>query len=133
MPTLLLVILLLLLTGCADRSSESLRLETRDGIVDLAEQLPGEWKRVCLLPPYSTNRMASDLLGFEYNIESRSRIVSSDSITLLLTVDGRSVVDGFEIGRRNIDFSSLGTVCYGRGEATFTLPDQGWPHARHVN
>jgi hypothetical protein len=76
--------------------------------------------------------MASDLLGFEYNIESRSRIVSSDSITLLLTVDDSAVVHGFEIGRRNIDFSSLGAVCYGRGEATFSLPEQGWPHAKHA-
>ena len=39
---------------------------------------------------------------------------------------------GVEIGRRNLDFPSLGPVCYGRDEAKFQLPDHGWPHARHA-
>ena len=39
---------------------------------------------------------------------------------------------GVEIGRRNLDFPSLGPVCYGRGEETSQFPDHGWPHARHA-
>ena len=132
MVRFLILILVLSLPGCSTRSSETLVLDTDSGIIDLAEQLPGEWQRVCILPPYSTNRTAKELLGLDYNVELRTNIASSDSITLLLTVDTVAVVGAFEIGRRNIDFSSLGAVCYGRSEARFSLPEQGWPHASHA-
>ena len=132
MVRFLILILVLSLPGCSTRSSETLVLDTDSGIIDLAEQLPGEWQRVCILPPYSTNRTARELLGFDYDVESRSAIPASDGITLLLAVDNGTVVGAFEIGRRNIDFASLGAVCYGRSEARFSLPEQGWPHARHA-
>jgi hypothetical protein len=132
MVRFLILILVLSLPGCSTRSSETLVLDTDSGIVDLAEQLPGEWQRVCILPPYSTNRTARELLGFDYNVESRSAIPASDGITLLLAVDSGAVAGAFEIGRQNIDFASLGAVCYGRSEARFSLPEQGWPHARHA-
>ena len=132
MARYLILILVLSLSGCGTHSSKPLVLDTDSGIVDLAEQLPGEWQKVCILPPYSTNRAAKELLGFEYNVEWHSSITVSDSITLLLTVDHGAVAKGFEIGRRNLDFSSLGSVCYGRSEARFSLPEHGWPHAKHA-
>ena len=74
MVRFLILILVLSLPGCSTRSSETLVLDADSGIIDLAEQLPGEWQRVCILPPYSTNRTARELL-----VANRVRLLTCDT------------------------------------------------------
>ena len=127
----LLVLIALCLVAC-EKNSETLALNTSEKFIDLAVHIPGNWSKVCVLPPYTTNAMAKELLGFGYNVELNTNISTSDSITLLLTISGNTVLQAFEVNRRNADFSSLGAKCYPRSNAKFRLPDSGWPKVSEI-
>lgn len=120
--------------GCSKSTdAESLDLRVAEHRVDLTDQLPGEWDRVCVLAPYSTDRHARQVLGIDAEISLHSRIVYSDSIALLVTVRDAEVAGLFEIARDNVDFAHLGGECFVRGESTFAIPDAGHPYATHVD
>ena len=122
------------LCACSSGTPKALKLalEPSGGRIDLSESLPGEWGRVCVIPPYSTNEHASEILGIPLNIESKSSIYMLDSIALLVAMWGESVSGLFEVPRGGVDFTHLGGKCYRRGDARFAVPERGHPFATPV-
>jgi len=105
--------------------------------IDLSVELLGNWQRVCIITPYSNNQYAEEILGFKFDVENNSSILSSDGITLLITVKDNEVVEYFEVPRNNLDFSSLKTGksrCYIKGNAKFKIIEgkAGWHSAQQA-
>lgn len=123
----------MLLSGCQQEDQLSDRIQqalSGHDQVDLATTIPGDWVRVCILGPYSDNASASKVLGFEWNVESRSSIKSNEGITLLLFVRDNETVASTEYPRRFGDFSNLSGRCFSRTRARFVQvdkPNTGWP------
>jgi hypothetical protein len=119
-----------LLVGCqqgANISSNIQRALSEKGGVDLAATVPGQWERVCVLGPYSNNATASQTLGFPWDVESHSSIVSNDGISLLLFVQDSKVIAYTEHERRFGDFSNLSGRCFPRSNARFARQDEKRP------
>ena len=57
--------------------------------------------------PYSDNKAGQKLLGFDWDLESKTSIASNDKIALLLFVKGQEVVETVEHPRRDGDFANL--------------------------
>jgi hypothetical protein len=123
-----------LLVSCGPSVPTVTRLEVSpvSGKVDLSTALSGNWDRVCMLAPYSTNEHAMTVLGAPVDIESKSDINSLDSITLLVTMKRDGVTGLFEVPRKNADFTPLGGKCYFRGDSMFEVPAQGHPFATKI-
>ena len=98
--------------------------------VNLADVLPGDWDKVCILGPYSDNKATKETIGFHWDIESQSSIESNDRIALLLFLKDHTVVKSVEHARRDGDFTNLSRQCFPKTHATFyhqTNPKKGWP------
>ena len=130
-----IIILVIGLLGCSEETLQAQELEFNlsKAYVDLAETLIGDWERVCVITPYSSNEYASEVIGFDVNVEERSDISALDDISLLVTVKNQNIEDMYEVPRENIDFSSLGAQCYARGNARFIIRHDkfGQPQASH--
>jgi hypothetical protein len=129
----LALLLVSVVSSCGNSVStaKQLELSTQDGEVDLSEKFSGNWDTVCILPPYSTNEHAKAVLGVPLSVETKSKITSSDSIILIVTMQRGRVAGLYEIPRRNIDFTALGSKCYLRRDTKFTVSEDGHPFARH--
>src|SRR5215217_8088707 len=75
--------------------------------VDLAEAVPGQWDRVCVIGPYNDNAAVRTTLGFDWDAQSQTSIYVNDGISLLLFVSGGRVVQYVEHPRNSGDFSNL--------------------------
>jgi hypothetical protein len=87
--------------------------------VNLSSAVPGSWERVCILGPYSNNAAANGALGFNWPAESLTSIKENDGISLLIFVQGKSVVGYVEQPRNVGDFTNLSGRCFLRGSAKF--------------
>ena len=121
------------LAGCdGGPLSYQLGLQPVQGYVDLSHALPGDWARVCILGPYSTNDIARDVVGRDVNVQTRSSIYHSDSYALAVTVGDGDTVDLYDIYRTPSDFTRLHGECYRRDDALFLVAETGHPFATHV-
>jgi len=127
-----LVLILAALTGCRDSASSSIAdqfsASGRKG-VDLAAAVPGNWDRVCILGPYSSDAVAAQTLGFTWPAETLTDIEQDDGISLLVFVQGKSVIDYVEHSRGSGDFSNLTGRCFPRTSTKFVQvaePVKGW-------
>ena len=100
-----------------------------DGRVDLAAEFAGQWDRVCVLGPYTTNRRATEILGVDVDVYGRSQIASSDGITLLVTMNADAAAGMYEVALRPVDFTPLAGCCFSRSDAVFRVPEEGRPLA----
>jgi hypothetical protein len=89
------------------------------GNVDLVEANPGDWDRVCVLGPYSSNDTAKRTLGFAWDVEGRTPIRRNDGIAVLLFVHGKQVSEHVEHPRNLGDFAHLSGKCIPRAQARF--------------
>ena len=131
---LILISILFLLVSCSFEKVQSKTFDVKDGQLNLTELLDGDWNKVCILTPYSTNDFAAKILGFEYNVASQSNIAMLDSISLLVTIKNGAVLGEYEIKRTNVDFSSLGAGCYPRKSSKFKVikDEKGWHELKHT-
>ena len=127
--TLNLALWVFLATACAKPAD----FAPVNGVIDLAEAIPGDWDRVCVLNPYTTNSMAKQVIGIPVNVQMRSDIYSSDSITLLVAVDGEQVFEMVEVSRNVADFTPVGGTCFERSQARFNVTESGYRYARPVD
>lgn len=106
----IIVVLCLLSISCSEYyGAPSKTLDISSGTVDLSKQLQGNWDKVCLLTPYFNNESTENVLGFKFNVEEKSRIFVSDSITLVVTVKNNEILKRYEISRNNIDLGPVHT------------------------
>lgn len=127
------VFLGLFAAGCdSGPLSTQLGLLPVEGHVDLSQALPGEWTKVCILGPYSTNGRAREVLGADVNIQTRSSVYHSDSYALLVTMQGTRVEALYDVYRTPSDFTRMSGECFKRDDALFFVADEGHPFAKHV-
>ena len=103
-------------------------LAANDGTkLDLRLVVVSDWDRVCIFGPYTNNSEAKKTLGFEWNIEARTDIRTSEGINVLAFVKDSSVLDYAEHPRRKGDFAELRGKCLDRDHAVL-LPVRrdGW-------
>ena len=129
----MLVLILVAITGCRDSASSSIAEQFsasgRKG-VDLAAAVPGNWDRVCVVGPYSSDAVAAQTLGFEWPAETLTDIERDDGISLLVFVRDKSAIDYVEHSRGSGDFSNLTGRCFSHTKAKFVQvakPVKGWP------
>lgn len=117
----LLLLVIVSVSACTVDEAIKIKLKSVDGRVSFSDELPGVWNEVCVLPPYTTNETAYEILGSYHDVESRSGIYASDWITLLVTLDNGGVVGLFEVERNEIDLTPLGGNCYPRDESDISV------------
>ena len=117
-----------LATACAKPAE----FTPENGVLDLAKAIPGDWDRVCILNPYTTNSLAKEVVGIPVNVQMRSDIPTSDSITLLVTVDDDDVHELVEVSRNIADFTPVGGECFEYSDARFSVTESGHRYARPV-
>lgn len=128
-----LLLILAALAACSNRDSSSIADKFSASArksVDLAIAVPGNWDRVCILGPYSSDVAAAETLGFEWLAESLTDIGHSDGISLLVFAQAKTVLKYVEHPRGSGDFSNLTGRCFPRGSAKFVQvgqPVNGWP------
>ena len=86
--------------------------------INLAVLGPDSWERVCVLPPYTDNKQAEEILGFKWNSDSKTSIGGSDGINVLVFVRGSEVVSYTEHPRNKGDFARMKPRCLERKHAT---------------
>jgi hypothetical protein len=133
--SILFALIACLTAACSSDSSTSAAIarqfsSSRNTSIDLAVAVPGAWEKVCVLGPYANNETARRTLGFEWDAEAKSSIRTNDGISLLLFVQGQTVVAYAEYPRHAGNFSNLSAQCFSQREAQFIhvqKPDKGWP------
>ena len=115
------ILLILALTGCDSNDiSESIEMQVgTTQAVHLRTAAPGDWDRICVLGPYSSDQAVRDALGFNWPAQSRSSIGESDGISLLLFIREQEVVYSVEHPRDKGDFSQLSGRCFSPEQAQF--------------
>tara|TARA_R110000737_G_scaffold344635_1_gene372016 strand:- start:468 stop:875 length:408 start_codon:yes stop_codon:yes gene_type:complete len=129
------LLLVLFCSACSKIGNAPERtFDVSNNTVDLSQEIKGDWDRVCIFTPYFNNQGAEEVLGFKFDIESKSGIYISDGITLLVVVNANEVTQYFEVPRNNIDFSSLKSDCYKKGDAKFKIikGKTGWLSVQHT-
>jgi hypothetical protein len=89
--------------------------------LDLA-QLPTapDWGHVCIFGPHTDNATASAVLGLKnWDIETYSKVATSDAISTLVFVAGRHVEYVVEFPNDEGSFAKLGKQCFPREKALF--------------
>ena len=133
------VVVVLLLAACTSRDrgiSEKLTAEfdaSTSAPIDMAKIGPPGWEKLCVLGPYSTNEAAEQTLGFKWDVEHKSDVVTNDGINLLLFVKGHEVLAHSEHRRDKGDFLKLEPRCLTRTQATLVRQSNpgGWVQLVH--
>jgi hypothetical protein len=129
-------LLVLSMAACKSASEETSDVIARSfessgkKAVDLSSAVTEPWDKVCILGPYTDNEAAEKTLGFKWDVEANSSIMSNDSISLLIFVRGAEVVRYVEHRRHLGDFSNSSMKCFAREKAMFIhnpKPTVGWP------
>ena len=96
--------------------------------INLTQVGPPSWERVCVLGPYTTNEAAEQVLGFKWDVQSKSSIGSSDGINLLVFLKNQEVSAYTEHRRDKGDFLELKPRCIGRNQASLLsrVEASGW-------
>jgi len=122
MKLLSYIFIILLCVSCSEFEQAKIRtFERSDGRLNLANELNGDWDKVCFITPYMDNETAKNIIGFYFDVEAVSGITDLDSITLLVTIKQNQLIEYVEIPRNNIDLSSLDAHCYLREQAQFKI------------
>lgn len=96
--------------------------------IDLSLVGPTSWDRVCVLPPYTLNQTAEQILGFPWDAQGRTAISGSDGINVLAFIQDGQVLAHAEHPRNKGDFSELQPRCLTRSQAKVSRQTRadGW-------
>jgi hypothetical protein len=113
--------------------NKNFELNNREKI-NLSEAVSGEWNRLFIFHPYTTEKMISETLGFKW--DEKTSIHSHDGISLLVFTKDRKIVKYIEHPRNQGDFSNLYLKeGYERSEAKFVIDpekNEDWPYLIHI-
>jgi hypothetical protein len=104
-------LLALLLTGCS-QPLPTLELEVKNGHVDLAQQVAGDWDNVCVLTPYTTDAQAAKLTGLEIKQISGTGIMSSDGFNVLVFLQNGALKNMYQVDRSEIEINLTEPWCF---------------------
>jgi hypothetical protein len=112
----------LVLVACTGRNSEISTQLTQQFVkgvepINLSQLGPPSWQKMCVLPPYTANSHAEQILGFKWDAEGKTSIASSDRINVLVFVRGEEVIAYAEHPRNRGDLSQLKPSCLARASA----------------
>ena len=129
----LIFIFVIFLSSCAkDDKVLERTFDYSQEIIDLSVEVQGTWDQVCIITPYSDNHIEEEILGFKFDIETKSGILLLDGITLVMAISGNQVVEYFEVPRNNIDFSSIKSGCFLKSDSKFKIINKnGWYSVQH--
>lgn len=124
--------------GCgpsgADLETEVVEvLRTKPQVVDLGREIAGSWDRLCLAPPYTTQKRLDQLLGFSWRRGAAGTGIDMlDRATLLVFTDSAKVAGYAMVPRSEGDFSTAAGNCVPREDAVFTFEERpdGWRQAQ---
>jgi hypothetical protein len=112
--------------------TKNFELNNREKI-NLSEAVSGEWDRLYIFHPYTTEQMIIDTLGFQW--DEKTSIHSHDGISLLVFTKDRKLVKYIEHTRNQGDFNNLYLKeGYERSEAIFVIDPErkgDWPYLIH--
>ena len=103
--------LLVALLGCSNpfgpppREADDLRLALVDQVrakdagehIRLSDAWPGDWDRAAVLPPYSSDSIANDLLGFPFAYERASPWTYTEGGVVIVLATGNEVLAWFKV------------------------------------
>jgi len=123
-----------ILSGCSGGGqdiSASLAGKVAHGggdVIDLSQLGPSSWQRVCVLPPYTTNDRAAQILGFRWDAQGKTGIDANDTFAVLVFVQGTEVVAYTKHPRNQGDLSLLKPPCLTRSSAKVarSFGQAGW-------
>lgn len=129
----------LLLSACSrDRMLEHQITHTlssqKMGVADLSKIGSSSWQRLCILKPYTTNKYAEQILGFQWDVETKTSISSNDEINVLLFINADSVEKYIEFPRSKGDFTTLTSDCLSRDKTQVSIKNEnGWITIHTIN
>jgi hypothetical protein len=96
--------------------------------VELGLLGPKDWDRVCIIGPYSDNVEAERIFGFQWDVESKTSIMTNEGVNLLVFIKDREVLAFTEHPRKKGDFQLSKQHCFARANAVFTrkVGSSGW-------
>ena len=96
--------------------------------LDLGVVGPPSLERMCVLGPYSDNRRANQILGFDWDAEGHTVISSSDAINVLVFIRGNEVLAYDDVLRSRADFADLDPPCVTRSTSVLVRNpgSSGW-------
>ena len=116
MKFFLVVFFMILLTGCS-ADVEDLELRSSSGQVNLAQQVPGDWKRICIFTPYTTGGTAEELSGIPGYIVNATDIAYSDSFVILAALYEDESYSLYRVSMASVVFVIHAPECFGRDQA----------------
>ena len=81
-------------------------------IIDFSKLIPIKFDKVCFFGPYSTNIHTEKILGFYWDIESKTKIHMNDSINVITFIRDNKVIEYTEHSRSKGDFWRLSNKCF---------------------
>lgn len=116
--------LALFLFGCYEETDRPEQLKIINAIIS---QIPGpinfksiadeKWSRVCFFGPYTSK--STDVLGFEWRVESKTEIGGNESINVIAFATEKEVTEFVVIPRAKVDFAAMSRQCFPRNDAIF--------------
>ncbi len=104
--------------------AQEVRLPAPGGRVDLSP-LGDDWVTLCVIGAYETNGSARALTGLDIDIENRSRSVTYETMTLLVTLHDQGRHRLFDVPRHPSDFVKLSSTCWPHG-TEFVIETGPW-------
>lgn len=89
---------------------------------------PKDWNRVCIIGPYSDNVEAERILGFQWDMQSKTSIMTNEGVNLLVFIKDREILAFTEHPRNKGDFQLSKQHCFVRSYAVFSrkVDPGGW-------
>ncbi|BDC52496.1 hypothetical protein F183_A48110 [Bryobacterales bacterium F-183] len=121
------------LAGCGNKGpappdvSQTLLEAGRDNaVITLATVFPGNWERVVIVPPYTSENESRRIVGADWMGYETAEIATRGNITLLVFLDAnKSVITGGIVKRHIIDFNPVYRMGgYSRGDAKFRIVER---------
>ena len=110
LPAITATILFLVLANKGENISEN--IYKQGDTVNFSKATSLKFDKVCIFGPYSSNADASEILGFDWDIESKTNITSSDSVNIIVFTKNKKMIEYVAHPRNKNDFHKLNRKCF---------------------
>ncbi len=92
--------------------------------LDLSDVFPGQWDRIAIIGPYTTNAEVAQMLGLSLDVQSVSAWNGNEGGSVLVLARAGEVVGWFLLPSSDLETANIEGV-RGAGEATFVVAEAG--------